>query len=149
MSLSETLQQDMKQALRAGAKLELGALRMAIAAIKKQEIEQRSALSDGAILSLLEKMIKQGREAEQQYESAGRAELAAKEASEIAVYERYLPKPLSSAEVDSLITQAIASTGATSIKDMGQVMAAIKSEAAGRVDMAAIGARVREMLQAG
>jgi uncharacterized protein len=149
VSLSETLQQDMKQALRAGDKLELGALRMAIAAVKRQEIDARSPLSDGGILAVLEKLIKQGREAEQQFEAAGRSELAAKEAAEIAVFERYLPKALSSAEVEGLIKASIESTGATSVKDMGQVMAAIKSAAAGRVDMAAIGARVREILQAG
>jgi len=148
VSLSETLQQDMKSALRSGEKLELGALRMAIAAVRKQEIEDREPLSDAAVLSVLEKMIKQGRDAQQQFESAGRDELAAKEAAEIAVFERYLPRALGADEVEALIAGAIESTGAAGIADMGRVMAAVKSGAAGRVDMAAVSARVREVLSA-
>jgi uncharacterized protein YqeY len=146
VSLSETLNQDMKSALRSGQKLELGALRMALAAIKTQEIENRSPLSDAAILGVLEKMIKQGRDAQQQFEAAGRDELAAKEAAEIAVLERYLPEALSEAELDALIMSTIEKSGASGIKDMGRVMAAIKAEAAGRVDMAAVSSRVREIL---
>ena len=146
MSLANTLQDDMKSALRSGAKLELGALRMLIAAIKKKEIEVQAELDDTAILSLIEKLIKQGRDAQQQFESAGRDELAAKEAAEIEVFERYLPKALSEAEVEALIQGAIADTGATEAKDMGKVMAAIKSGAAGRIDMGAVSKRVREIL---
>jgi len=144
--LLEKIQQDMKAALRAGEKLELGALRMLIAAIKRKEIDERAELSDAAVLSLIEKLIKQGRDAQQQFESAGRAELAAKEASEIVIFERYLPSALSADEVEALIRHAIAKTGAADIKDMGKVMGEIKTAAAGRVDMAAIGARVREIL---
>jgi uncharacterized protein YqeY len=146
VSISETLQQDMKSALRSGAKLELGALRLALAAIKSKEIEVRGSLSEADVLGLIEKLIKQGREAQQQFESAGRSELAAKEAAEIAVFERYLPRALSGEEVESLIAGAIASTGARGMQDMGRVMAAIKAEAAGRLDMAAVSARVRERL---
>jgi hypothetical protein len=146
VTLSETLQQDMKSALRSGAKLELGALRLAIAAIRKQEIENRAPLPDAGVLSLLEKMIKQGRDAQQQFESAGRGELAAKEAAEIAIFARYLPQALTGEEIEALIAGAIESTGAGGIQDIGRVMAAIKSEAAGRVDMAAVSARVRERL---
>ena len=149
MSIAETLNQDMKAALRAGNKLELGAIRMAIAAIKKQEIEQRSELSDDAIIGVLGKLIKQGRDAQQQFESGGRDELAAKEAAEVAVFERYMPKALSEAEVEALIQRAIETTGASSIKDMGKVMGAIKGEAGGRADLGAISGRVREVLGAG
>lgn len=148
MSILETLNHDMKAALRAGNKVELGALRMAIAAIKKQEIDSRAALGDDAIITLLAKLIKQGRDAEQQFQSGGRAELAAKETAEIAVYERYMPTALSDAEIQALIERAIATTGASDIKDMGRVMAAIKPEAAGRADMAAVSARIREILSA-
>lgn len=149
MSIAETLNQDMKAALRAGNKLELGALRMAIAAIKKQAIEQRSELSDDAIIGVLGKLIKQGRDAQEQFESAGRDELAAKEAAEITVFERYMPKALTEAEVEALIQRAIETTGASSIKDMGKVMGVIKGEAAGRADLGAISGRVREVLGAG
>jgi uncharacterized protein YqeY len=144
--LTETLQQDMKSAMRSGAKLELGALRMALAAIKRAEIEQRGELSDPDVLRLLEKLIKQGRDAEAQFAAAGRDELAAKEAAEIAVFERYLPSALSQEEVEALIARAIESSGAADVRDMGRVMAAIKAEAAGRVDMGVVSGRVREIL---
>ena len=136
----------MKAALRAGEKLELGAIRMALAAIRKQEIEVRGALGDDAIVGLLGKLIKQGREAEEQFAAAGRNELAAKEAAEVAVFERYMPQPLSEGEADALIRRIIESTGAADIKDMGRVMAAVKTEAAGRVDMGAVSAQVRKIL---
>jgi hypothetical protein len=148
VSISEQLTDDMKAALRAGNKLELGALRMAVSAVKKQEIDTRGSLDDTAIIGVLGKLIKQGRDAEQQFQSAGRDELAAKEAAEIAVYERYMPKALSAEELESLIQRAIDTTGASSIKDMGRVMAAIKPEAAGRADMAAVSSRLREILSA-
>lgn len=138
----------MKAALRAGEKVELGALRMAVSAIKKQEIDSRSSLDDTAIIALLGKLIKQGRDAEQQFQAGGRDELAAKEAAEIAVYERYMPQPLSAADLESLIRRAIDETGANSIKDMGRVMATIKPEAAGRADMAAVSSRIRDILSA-
>ena len=149
MSIAENLNQDMKAALRAGNKLELGALRLAIAAIRKQEIEERGSLGDDAIIGLLGKLIKQGREAEQQFAAAGRSELAAKEAAEIAVFEKYMPQALSDDEVAALIDRAIEATGASGIGDMGRVMAAIKAEAAGRADLGAISARVREALTTG
>ena len=147
--LTDNLSTGWQAALRAGNKLELSALRMAIAAIKKQEIEQRSELSDDAVIAVIGKMIKQGRDARDQFESAGREELAAKEAAEIVVFERYMPKALTEAEVEALIQRAIETTGASSIKDMGRVMGVIKGEAAGRADLGAISSRVREVLGAG
>lgn len=149
MSISEQLTDDMKTALRAGDKVELGALRMAISAIKKQEIDSQKKLDDAGVIALLGKLIKQGRDAEQQFQSGGRNELAAKEAAEIAVYERYMPKALGADELEALIRRAIDQTGAGSMKDMGQVMAAIKPEAAGRADMAAVSKRIRDILSAG
>ena len=148
MSIADTLQEDMKAALKAGSKLELGALRMAIAAIRRQEIDSRSQLSDEGVLGVLQKLIKQGRDSEQQFESAGRADLAAKEAGEIAVFERYLPQALGPDELEALIRSVIAATGAQGVRDMGKVMAAVKSEAAGRADMGAVSGRVREILSA-
>lgn len=149
MSISAKLTDDMKAALKAGNKVELGALRLAVSAIKKQEIDSRGSLDDAGVIALLGKLIKQGRDAEQQFQSAGRDELARKEAAEIAIYERYMPKALGTEELEALIERAIDSTGASSIKDMGQVMATIKPEAAGRADMAAVSKRIREILSAG
>lgn len=148
MSILETLNQDMKAAMRAGDKVELGALRMAIAAIKNKEKDAQEALTDEAIIGLLGKLIKQGREAEQQFKSGGRDELAEKESAEVAVFERYMPQALSEEETEALIRRSIEESGASSVKDMGQVMGAIKSAAAGRADMGAVSRRVREILSA-
>jgi len=149
VSIIQTLNDDMKAALRAGSKLELGALRMALAAIKKQEIDGRETLTDGAVVSLLGKLIKQGRDAEQQFRTAGRAELADKEAAEIEIFERYMPTALTAAETEALIRAAIQSTGASDVKDMGRVMTQIKQEAAGRVDLGQVGGQVRKILSSG
>ena len=149
MSLADTLKQDMKDALRAGDKERLSVLRMALAAVKQREVDSRETLTDEAVTALIEKMIKQGRDALQQFEAAGRAELAAKEAAEIAILQSYLPEPLDPAALDALIAETIAATGATSMKDMGRVMALIKDRAAGRVDMATVNVRVRAALTGG
>jgi len=146
VSITETLKEDMKSSMRSGDKLRTGALRMALAAIKTKEIEVQQPLDDAGVIGVLEKLIKQGRDAHQQFESAGRDELAAKEAAEVAVFERYLPKALSPEELEALIAEAIAATDAADIKDMGKVMGQIKAKAAGRVDMGAVSARIREIL---
>ena len=136
----------MKSAMRSGEKERLATIRMALAAIKQREVDERVTLDDGQILGVLEKMIKQRREAITQFHSGGRADLVAKESAEITVLEAYLPAQMNPAEVDALITQAIAASGAGSIKDMGKVMAAIKSQAQGRADIGAVSALVRERL---
>ena len=119
---------------------------MALAAIKQREVDERVTLDDSQVLGVLEKMIKQRKEAIEQFHSGGRADLVAKESAEIAVLEAYLPAQMSSAEVDALITQVIAAHGASSVKDMGKVMAAVKAQAQGRADMSAVSALVRERL---
>ena len=146
MSLADTLKQDMKDALRAGDKERLSVLRMALAAIKQREVDTRETQTDEAVTALIEKMIKQGRDALQQFEAAGRAELVAKEAAEIAILQSYLPEPLDPAALDALIAEVIAASGAASMKDMGRVMGLIKERAAGRVDMATANVRVRAAL---
>lgn len=146
MSLADTLKQDMKNALRAGDKERLSVLRMALAAVKQREVDTRETQTDEAVTTLIEKMIKQGRDALQQFEAAGRTELVAKEAAEIAILQSYLPEPLDPAALDALIAEVIAATGAASMKDMGRVMGLIKERAAGRVDMAAVNVRVRAAL---
>ena len=146
MTLKERITEDMKAAMRAGEKDRLGVIRMLQAAIKQREVDERITLDDTQVLAVLEKMIKQRREAITQFESGGRADLVAKETAEIGVLQPYLPAQLGEAELDALIGEAIASTGAASIKDMGKVMAAVKAKAAGRADMGAVSARIKAKL---
>ncbi len=146
MSLKDRITEDMKTAMRSGDKERLATVRLALAAIKQREVDERIVLDDSQILSVLEKMIKQRREAITQFESGGRADLVAKETSEITVLQQYLPAQMGAAEVDALIAEAIAASGATSIKDMGKVMALVKPKAAGRTDMGAVSARIKQKL---
>jgi uncharacterized protein len=146
MTLKDRITDDMKGAMRAGEKERLGTIRLALAAIKQREVDERIALDDNQVLAVLEKMIKQRKEAITQFESGGRADLVAKEKSELAVLQSYLPAQLSESELDALIAEAIASTGATSIKDMGKVMGIVKAKAQGKADMSAVGARIKQKL---
>ncbi|MFI4884125.1 MAG: GatB/YqeY domain-containing protein [Steroidobacterales bacterium] len=146
MTLKERITEDMKAALRAGEKQRLATVRLALAAIRQREIDERITLDDGQALAVLEKMIKQRKEAITQFQAGGRADLVAKEGAEITVLETYLPARMSDAELDTLIAGAIAATGATSAKDMGKVMSLVKSQAQGRVDMGTVSARVKEKL---
>jgi uncharacterized protein YqeY len=136
----------MKSAMRAGEKDRLGTIRLILSAIKQREVDERITLDDNQVLAVLEKMIKQRREAITQFESGGRADLVAKETAEIAVLQPYLPAQMSEADIDALIAEAIAATGAASIKDMGKVMAAVKTKAQGRADMGAVSARIKAKL---
>jgi uncharacterized protein YqeY len=146
MSLKARLQEDVNTALRAGDKARVSVLRLALAAIQRREVDSRRQLDDSGVQAVLEKLIKQGEEAAAQYSRGGRTDLVDKETAEIAVLRTYLPKPMDEGDIEALISAAIESTGATSPKDIGKVMQHIKSEAAGRADMAAINARVRALL---
>jgi uncharacterized protein len=146
MALKERITEDMKTAMRAGDKDRLATIRLALAAIKQREVDERIALDDGQVLAVVEKMIKQRREAIVQFESGGRADLVAKEKAEIAVLQGYLPAQMSDPEIDALIAEAIAATGAASVKDMGKVMGYVKPKAQGRADMGAVSARIRQKL---
>ena len=146
MALKERITEDMKSAMRAGEKARLATIRLALAAIKQREVDERISLDDGQVLAVLEKMIKQRREAIAQFQSGGRADLVAKENAEIELLQGYLPAQLSEAEIDALIAKAIAATGAASIKDMGKVMAVVKPQALGRADMGALSARIKQKL---
>jgi uncharacterized protein len=148
MTLKERITEDLKSAMRAGEKERLGTIRLALAAIKQREVDERIVLDDTQVLAVLEKMIKQRKEAITQFQAGGRADLVAKENAEVSVLEAYLPARLSDAELDALIAGVIASTGATSAKDMGKVMALVKSQAQGRADMGTVSARVKEKLAA-
>jgi uncharacterized protein YqeY len=146
MALKERITEDMKTAMRAGEKERLATIRLALAAIKQREVDERISLDDTQVLSVLEKMIKQRRESVVQFASGGRADLVAKENAEIALLQGYLPAQLSEADIDALIAAAIAATGAASVKDMGKVMAVVKPQAQGRADMGAVSARVKQKL---
>ena len=145
-SLKIRISEDMKAALKAGDKNRLRVVRLLLADIKRAEIDGRRELDDAGALSVLEKAVKQRRDSIEQFTSGGRQDLADAERAELTVIESYLPEPLSDAELDTLISKVIADTGATGIRDMGRVMAAIKAVAAGRADLSAVGARVKSRL---
>jgi uncharacterized protein YqeY len=132
--------------MRASEKERLSTIRLVQAAIKQREVDERITLDDAQVLTVLEKMVKQRKESIAQFEQGNRKDLADKERREIELLQAYLPEQLPAAELDALIRDAIAATGAASIKDMGKVMGVVKSKAAGRADMAAVGARVRAAL---
>ena len=146
MPLKDRITEDMKTAMRAGEKERLATIRLILSAIKQREVDERITLDDSQVLAVVEKMIKQRKEAIVQFEAGGRPDLVAKESAEIAVLQGYLPAQLSEADLDSLIAEAIASTGAASIKDMGKVMGVVKAKAQGRADMGAVSARIKQKL---
>jgi len=148
VTLKERITEDMKAAMRAAEKERLSTIRMVQAAIKQREVDERIVLDDAQVIAVLEKMVKQRKESVVQFEQGGRQDLADKELAEIVLLQSYLPTQLSAAEVDALIREAIATTGAASVKDMGKVMAAVKAKAAGRADMGAVSASIKAALSA-
>jgi uncharacterized protein YqeY len=146
MTLKDRITEDMKNAMRAGEKERLATIRLILSAVKQREVDERITLDDSQVLAAIEKMIKQRKEAIAQFKAGGRADLVAKETAEIAILQAYLPAQMSDAEIDALIAEAIASTGAASIKDMGKVMGAVKAKAQGRADMGAVSARIKQKL---
>ncbi len=146
MPLKGQIKEDMKSALKAGEKDRLKVVRLILAATNQIEIDQRIELDDVAVLGVIEKMVKQRRDSIEQFQKGNRNDLADIELAEIEVLDTYLPEKLSDAEVDVLIDAAIAATGAESIRDMGKVMGQVKSQAAGRADMGAVGAKVKARL---
>jgi uncharacterized protein YqeY len=146
MTLKERISEDMKAAMRAKDADTLGTIRMLQAAIKQREVDERITLDDAQVMAVLEKMIKMRKESVEQFRAGAREDLAEKEAREISQLQVYLPQQLSASELDAVIASAIASTGASSIKDMGKVVAAVKQQAAGRADMAAVSAIIKAKL---
>ena len=130
-TLKERITDDMKAAMRSGEKERLGVIRMITAAIKQREVDERISLDDAQVLSVLEKMIKQRKESVEQFKAGNRQDLVDKEAAEITLLQGYMPSQLSAAELDALINEAVAATGASSIKDMGKVMGLIKAKLGG------------------
>lgn len=146
MSLKDSITADMKNAMRAGEKDRLGLIRMLLAAVKQREVDERIVLDDGQVLSVIEKMVKQRKESVAQFQQGGREDLAATELREIDWLAGYLPAQLAAEELAAIIDEAVVTTGATSIKDMGKVMAQVKAKAAGRADMGAVGALIKARL---
>jgi len=146
MSLINQLKEQMKDAMRAKEKVRLGTIRMALAAIKQIEVDNRETLTDEQAIAVLTKMVKQRRDSIAQYEAAGREELAQIEAEEIQVIECFLPKPLTEEEIIELVDASIQDTSASSMADMGKVMGALKPKVMGRADMGAISAMIRAKL---
>jgi len=147
-SLKNQITEDMKSAMKAGEKDRLKVVRLILAAIKQVEVDKRIELDDAAVLAVLDKMVKQRRDSVEQFEKGNREDLAAIERAEIEVLETYLPEQLSADELASMVDEIIAATGAESMRDMGKVMGQIKAKAAGRADMGAVSATVKERLNA-
>ena len=145
-SLKDRITEDMKAAMRAKEVERLGTIRMITSAIKQREVDERIQLDDTQVLTVIEKMIKMRKESIAQFQSGGREDLVAKEQKEIDQLQAYLPAQLSDGEVDALIAEAIAQSGASSIKEMGKAMALLKQKAQGRTDMAAASAKLKAKL---
>lgn len=146
-SLKDRIQDDMKTAMKARETDRLNPIRLLMAAIKQREVDERITLDDAAVAAVIDKLIKQRRDSINQYEQAGREDLAAAERAEIEVLSPYQPAQLSAEEVDAAIKAAIAQTGATGPADMGKVMGILKSQLAGKTDLAAVSQRIKAALQ--
>jgi hypothetical protein len=144
--LKARLQDDMKAAMRGGDKRRLGVIRLINAGIKQREVDERIELDDTQVLAVLDKMLKQRRDSITQYEAAGREDLAEQERFEVEVCQEYMPAPMTEAEIAAVIEEAIVSTGAASVKDMGRVMGIVKPKMQGRADVAAVSAEVKQRL---
>lgn len=136
----------MKDALRGRDKQRLGVIRLILAAVKQREVDERIELDDAQINAVLDKMSKQRRDSLEQFEKAGRDDLVAQEKFELGILKAYLPEPLSDAEIGALIEEAVQTTGASSIKDMGKVMGLLKSKLQGRADMGAVSGKIKARL---
>ena len=145
-AIHDNLKEAMKDAMRAKQKERLTTIRLALSAIKQVEVDTRETLDDAAILAILDKLVKQRRDSIKQYEDAGRQELADVEKAEIDVLQEFLPKPLTDEEIETLIEDAVAKTGAESMKDMGKVMGILKPQLQGRADMGAVSGKIKARL---
>ena len=145
-SLKATIQEDVKTAMRGKDRERLGVLRQVTAAIKQREVDERIELDDAGVLAVLDKMLKQRRDAHEQFAAAGRDDLATKESFEIGIIDGYMPQALTDDEIDAMIEAAIAAAGATSMKDMGKVMGSLKGQMQGRADLGAVSGKVKARL---
>lgn len=145
-TLKSQLQADMKSSMKSGDKSRLGVIRLMLSAIKQVEVDERIELDDSRIIAVLDKMAKQRRESISQFDKAGRDDLSMIEQAELEIIHEYLPEALSEAEINELVEQSIASTGAASIKDMGKVMGMLKPQLQGRADMGQVSQLIKSRL---
>ena len=145
-SLNIRIRDDMKTSMKGGNKSRLGVIRLIMAAIKQREVDERIELDDQQVISVLDKMLKQRRESIKQYRAAERIDLAEIEEAEILVIQDFLPQPLSEQEIDGLVKDAIAESGASSIRDMGKVMGLLKPKMQGRADMSVVSSKIKGAL---
>lgn len=146
MSLKERLVEDMKAAMKGGEKDRLGVIRLINAAIKQREVDERIQLDDAQVLAAIEKMLKQRRDSITQFRAAGREDLAIIEEFEVGVIQTYLPAQLSAADIETIVTKAVADAGATTAKDMGKVVGLVKAQVAGRADMGQVSQLIKQKL---
>ena len=144
--LKQRITEAMKAAMRARDKARLGTVRLALAEIKKVEIDERIDLDDSRITSILDKMVKQRRDSIKQFETAGRTDLVAQEQKEIDVIKEFLPEALSEEELDTIIKAALEKSGASSMQDMGNLMGLVKPQVVGRADMGAVSQKIKAAL---
>ena len=149
MTLKARITEDMKTAMRSGEKDRLSCIRMLQAGIQQREVDERITLDNAQVLAVIDRMIKQRRESVAQFDAGKRADLVAKESAEIAWLTQYLPAQLGDAELEALIREAIAATGASSMKEMGKVMGVLKPKVQGRTDIGALSARIKTALGGG
>lgn len=147
-SLKQNLTADMKASMKGGDKKRLGVIRLALAAIKQIEVDERIELDDNRVLAVLDKMVKQRRESISQYKDAGREDLWEQEEYEVSILQDFLPEALSDEEISQMIAKAISDTAAESIKDMGKVMGILKPLMQGRADMGAVSGKIKAQLNA-
>jgi uncharacterized protein YqeY len=146
--IKERIKENMKASMKGGEKSRLAVIRLIMAAIKQREVDERIELDDVQVIEVLDKMLKQRRESIRQYRAAGRDDLADAEEAEIAVIQDFLPQPLSNADIEAMVAEAVAHVGATTVKDMGKVMAALKPKMQGRADMSVVSAKIKGALSA-
>jgi uncharacterized protein len=146
MNLTQQIREDMKTAMRAKDSVRLGTIRLLLAAIKQREVDERIELSDADVIAVINKMIKQRRDSITQFEAAARQELADIEKVEISILQTYMPQPMTEAEVEIAVNDAIVSSGVQSAQEMGKVIALLKPKLAGRADMSKVSALVKARL---
>jgi uncharacterized protein YqeY len=146
MTLRDRVNEDMKSAMKAREAERLSTIRLLLAAVKQREVDERITLDDAGVVAVVEKMLKQRKDSVQQYEQAGRADLADREKAEMALLSGYLPQQLADAELEAVVAEAVAASGAAAPSDMGKVMAIVKGKVAGRADMGKVSALVKAKL---
>ncbi|HVE49748.1 MAG TPA: GatB/YqeY domain-containing protein [Casimicrobiaceae bacterium] len=146
MSLKAQITDDMKDAMRAKDTARLSTIRMLLAGVKQREVDERKELTDAEVVVVIDKMIKQRRDSITQFEAGNRSDLANTEKAELEILAGYMPKPLGEAEIDALIAETIARSGATGVAGMGKVMAELKPKLAGKADLSQVSAKVKARL---